>query len=139
MLVALCIGITLSVTVAAIHFESFNLIARSYSRLSYRPRMLAVFLSVYLTHLIEIVIYTGAYYVLNNRWGLGYFSEPFSFSLTNLFYYSTVSYTTLGLSSFYAQGPLKIVASLESLTGFMLITWSASFAYRSFGRFWKLE
>jgi len=48
-----------------------------------------------------------------------------------------VSYTTVGISSFKAEGALKIISCLESLTGFMLITWSASFAYSSIGSFWK--
>ncbi len=49
------------------------------------------------------------------------------------FYHSAVSYSTLGLSE-VPEGHLKIMTALESLTGIMLLTWSATFFYSVMGR-----
>jgi len=43
----------------------------------------------------------------------------------------------LGLSDFQPTGALKIIAGLEALTGFLLITWSASFGYTAMKDFWQ--
>jgi hypothetical protein len=37
------------------------------------------------------------------------------------------------------HGPLRIIASMEALTGFVLIGWSASFTYLSMEKFWDLH
>ncbi len=137
MVTALIIGFLLSVIVAEIHFESFNLISKMFSGMSMRLRMLLVFFSIFLTHVVEIALYALVIYLLQNQLGFGGFTKKFDPTLLNYFYYSAVTYTTVGISSFNAEGPLKIIGCLEALTGFMLITWSASFAYSSFGSFWK--
>lgn len=137
MLTALILGLLLSVLVAEIHFESFNLISKMFSGISMRLRMLLVFFSILVTHVAEIIMYALVIYLLQNQLGFGGFTKEFEPTIINYVYYSAVSYTTVGISSFNATGPLKIIGSLESLTGFMLITWSASFAYSSFGSFWK--
>jgi hypothetical protein len=78
-----------------------------------------------------------AYFFLDGRFGLDSFSEQFKPSFLNYFYFSAVSFTTLGLSSFCPVGAIKIISSLEALNGFILITWLASFTYVATGEFWK--
>lgn len=121
------------------HYEAFRLISGFFSRYKIRPRprILVVIFGVTAAHIIEIVFYSFAYYFLNDRFGLGGFSEEFEPTYLNFFYFSAVNYTSLGLSAFYPVGSLKVIAALESLNGFILITWSASFAYVSTGEFWK--
>ncbi len=134
---AMVLGCLLSIGVAEIHFESFNLISSAIPKLPSRIRILVVFFSVFLAHLFEIAIYALAFYGFTEYFGFGGFSEKFNGTVTDYFYYSAVNYTTVGISSFKAEGPLRIISCLESLTGFMLITWSASFAYSSIGSFWE--
>jgi len=137
MWLALVLGCLLSIVIAEIHFESFNIISSVIPRLHSRIRILVVFFSVFLAHLVEISLYAFSFFLFREVFGLGGFSENFNGTPSHYFYYSAVSYTTVGISSFKAEGALKIISCLESLTGFMLITWSASFAYSSIGSFWK--
>lgn len=58
-------------------------------------------------------------------------------TLKNDFYFSVVSFSTLGLSSFQPTDAFKIITGLEALTGFLLITWSASFGYTAMKGFWQ--
>ena len=46
-----------------------------------------------------------------------------------MLYFSGVTYATLGYTQQVAQGPIQLLAMMQSLGGFMLITWSAAFVY----------
>ena len=46
-------------------------------------------------------------------------------------------FTTLGFGDLNPLGALRIIASLKSLTGLVLIGWSASFTYLSMQEFWE--
>ncbi|MCA9451483.1 MAG: two pore domain potassium channel family protein, partial [Nitrospira sp.] len=44
-------------------------------------------------------------------------------------YYSFVTHTTLGFGDLIPTGPLRFLTGIESLTGLVLITWTASCIY----------
>lgn len=48
-------------------------------------------------------------------------------------YFAGVSFATLGYTQLQAQGPIRLLVMLLSLSGFMLITWSATFIYTIWG------
>jgi hypothetical protein len=52
-------------------------------------------------------------------------------------YFSAVVYTTLGLGDVVPHGAIRFMAGTEALTGFLLITWSASFTFLEMQRFWR--
>lgn len=58
-------------------------------------------------------------------------------SILTYAYFSTTTYTTLGYGDIIPTGPLRFLASVEALTGFLLVTWSASFTYLEMQRFWR--
>ena len=141
MAVALGFSAVLIIITIFIHYEAFRLIswALPRNRIPPRPLIVAVMFGIAVAHTVEIVVYAVAYYYLENRFGLGGFSEKFVPTYTNYFHYSAVSFTTLGLSTFHATGPLKIISDMEGLNGFLLITWSATFGYTAVGRFWEQD
>ena len=55
------------------------------------------------------------------------------------FYFSMVSYTTLGIGDYYPLEGLRLLTGFESLVGLMMITWTASFTYLAMEKFWKLH
>jgi len=57
------------------------------------------------------------------------FLPPLESDELEIFYMSVISYTTLGLSNSVPTGVMKIIIGVESLIGFIMITWSASFFY----------
>ena len=57
-------------------------------------------------------------------------------SALDYFYFSIVSYTSLGLGDVFPHGHVRFLTGLEALNGLMLIAWSASFAYLAMGRLW---
>lgn len=136
---ALGISLLLLFLSILIHFETLNLISTYLPALSIPHRLwIAVIISgVFLGHLIEIGLFAVAYYVLDQLLHLGEFTKDFYPSALNYFYFSVVSFTTLGLTDFHPTGIIKIIAGLESLIGFLLITWSASFGYTAMKDFWQ--
>ena len=54
-------------------------------------------------------------------------------------YFSAVTYTTLGFGDITPNGELRWIAAIEALTGLVLITWTASFAFLVMQELWTEE
>ena len=50
-------------------------------------------------------------------------------SLTERIYFSGVVFSTLGFGDIVPFGPLRLLVAVESITGLMLIAWSATLTY----------
>jgi hypothetical protein len=60
----------------------------------------------------------------------------FDGSLLDCVYFSFTNYTSLGYGDVEPLGDIRFTAGLESLTGLVLIGWTASFLYVEMSRFW---
>jgi hypothetical protein len=83
---------------------------------------------------VEILWFSGGFYFANEVFHLGSFTPGFGGEFQDYLYFSTISYSTLGLSSFSPTGHIKILTGLEALTGFIMLTWSATFFYNLTGK-----
>jgi hypothetical protein len=61
----------------------------------------------------------------------------FDGSLIDCSYFSFTTYTTLGFGDIQPIGDLRFLIGMESLTGLVLITWTASFLFLEMNRYWK--
>lgn len=52
-------------------------------------------------------------------------------------YVSAVTHSTVGYGDFVPKGPIRSLLGTEAVSGFLMITWSASFAYLEMARYWK--
>jgi len=48
-------------------------------------------------------------------------------------------FTTLGFGDVIPYGAIRFMTGMEALTGLVLITWSASFAFIEMQRHWRLD
>ena len=92
-----------------------------------------------IAHAIEIWIFGLAFYLLNRSGNWGYFEGNYDGSLLDSVYYSATTYTTLGFGDIAPHGELRFLTGFESLTGLVLITWTASFLYIQMTRYWDNE
>ena len=123
-----------------IHYESLSLLLRV-SRSRFRnPRtvMLVVIFGVLFSHLIEIALYAGVYWLGDVVIDIGHFVANTQ-DAVSYFYFSMESFTSLGMGDVYPLGDLRLIAGVESLNGLLLISWSASFTYLMMERYWKLN
>ncbi|GAB5412463.1 MAG: potassium channel family protein [Congregibacter sp.] len=104
--------------------------------LRHRARMLFGVFSALLAHIIEVWIFAIAYYLMDRTPGWGSMGGDYDGSVFSSVYLSFASYTTLGIGDIVPLGHLRFLVALESLTGFVLITWTASFLYLEMTRNW---
>ena len=121
-----------------LHYQSM-VIARGVldgSGLSRRIGVLLGMTSVTAAQMGSIVIYAFAFYAMDNWLGIGSLAGETEGSLLDQFYFSIMSYTTLGVGDIYPQGAFRIVSGIEALNGFAMIGWTASFAYTLMRQGW---
>jgi hypothetical protein len=70
---------------------------------------------------------------------LGTVSGGYGDSTGGLLYLSGVTYATLGFTQQVVEGPLRLMTMVNALTGFMLITWSATYVYSIWGQYYRDE
>jgi len=86
-------------------------------------------------HLAEIWVFSVAILVLGS-WGNRAFAEELQLDGFDAFYYSAVSYTSLGAEPL-RESSLRMLTAIEALTGLILITWTASFVFIVMQRTWE--
>lgn len=87
-------------------------------------------------HVIEVIVFAYAYFFMHSSESLGYLEGKFVITLPDCIYFSFTTYTTLGYGDIEPFGGIRYLAGVESLTGLVLITWTASFLYIEMRRYW---
>jgi hypothetical protein len=131
----ICVVVALCVV---IHYEFLLQLTRLLPKFQIRPRLrilLGVFVAL-IAHSVEIWIFAVAYYFMHRSENWGTLEGNFDGSLEASVYYSFTTYTTLGFGDIAPFGELRFLTGVESLTGLVLITWTASFLYMEMSRYW---
>ena len=122
-----------------IHFQALGWLSAfmmsPHSR--FRLALLVCMLGAMVAHVIEIWVFGLGYCYLTESGQFGSLEGGFTHTLADCGYYSIVTYTTLGFGDLIPKGHIRILTGMESLTGLLLITWTASFMYIQMKRGWK--
>ncbi len=124
--------------VVLIHYEFLYRVSAAIPKMKIKHRfriVISVFIAL-VAHSVEIWIFSVAYYFLPNFPELGYLEGNFDGSLMDCVYFSYTTYTTLGFGDIEPFGHIRHLVGLEALTGFLMITWTASFLYFEMQRYW---
>jgi hypothetical protein len=105
-------------------------------KIKHRFRILFGVFGAMLAHTIEIWLFSLAYYFLPQIPSWGYLEGNFDGSFMDCVYFSYTIFTTLGFGDVEPFGHIRHLVGLESLTGLLLITWTASFLYYEMQRYW---
>jgi hypothetical protein len=106
-------------------------------RIRHRYRIVVGVFGALVAHAFEIWIFAIAYYLMNRADGWGSLTGNFDGSLIDCGYFSFTVFTTLGFGDIAPVGNLRYLTGVESLTGLVLITWSASFLFFEMQRHWN--
>ena len=143
-MVAVVPAIILSVSLCSIstmlHYECLNLLSEFLPRatlIKKRAKVLAALGGAMISHISQIMLFAGAYFLLRDKFGLGGFGGQFKDAFTSFLYFSAETYTTLGLGDIFPSGSLRMVTGTEALTGLLMLSWTASFTYLEMRRYWK--
>ncbi len=141
MLLALVLSAVLVVACVLIHYEVLRFTSTLLGRLTISPRsrILVVMAAVFLAHTLEVWMYAVVYFLVADHLGLGSFGGTLEHHFGDYLYFSTSTYSSLGYGDIYPLGGLRIMAGIETVTGLVMIGWSASFTYLAMEKFWGLH
>jgi hypothetical protein len=131
-----CIIVTFAVM---IHYESLYYLTRLLKamKIAHRYRIVVGVLGALLAHAVEVWVFAFGYYGMHHADGWGHLEGNFGGSLLDCVYFSLTTFTTLGFGDIAPIGDLRFLTGIESLTGLVLITWTASFLYLEMQSYWE--
>lgn len=133
--------VTVAIVIACVvlHYEVLSWLTGWMKRLKLLPRrhILVLIFAILILHIVEVWIFGLGYYFLISTEGHGSLISNHPITFLDCIYYSAVCFTTLGLGDVIPVGAVRFVTGTEALTGFVLVTWSASFTFFEMERFWR--
>ena len=134
------VAVTMGAVVAAVlvHYEGLSMIGRviRIRPLHHRAKVLMTIFSQLGLHIIEIWVFGLAAFLLAQSTQFGAIRPAPSGGFLDFVYFSAITYTTVGFGDYVPIGPIRFLTGTEALTGFLLITWSASFTFLEMQRYW---
>ena len=129
------------VIVVMTHYEGLHFFTRWMTRNTLKPRFRIVIMiyGLLALHTFAITMFGGAYWFLSQSSGFGTLVAEDMLSLWDCMYFSATVYSTLGFGDLVPTQSMRLLAGIESVTGLLLITWSASFTYLEMVRYWRDE
>lgn len=122
-----------------LHYEGLVLLSRRLTHLPMRARHKVVIgiAAVLLLHVLEIWVFGIVLWLLTQWPACGFILGAETLQIFDAIYFSATTFTTVGFGDLTPVGVIRFLAGTEALTGFVLITWSASFTYIEMERFWR--
>jgi hypothetical protein len=138
LLVVFATAVTVAVAVL-IHYEGLRWLS---TRLTTMPgiRRRKVLVGVYaviLLHVTEIWLFGGCFWAVLQIPDSGSISGAHPASLLDAVYLSATTFSTLGFGDLAPVGAVRFITGTESVSGFILITWSASFLFLEMQQYWR--
>lgn len=102
-----------------------------------RLRVLVALFGAILAHFVEVILFAAGYVLLLQAENYGTLTGNTTDSLWfDCLYFSFLTYTTVGIGDIEPLGPIRFLAAMESLVGFVLLSWTASFMFMEMKRYW---
>jgi hypothetical protein len=139
MLVAWIVAIVLVLTAVFLHYEVFRLLDWLTRHLTqiHRMRVAVVVLGCFCAHLAAVTMFAGGLYGTAMYLHLGTLEGNVGEGFKDFFYFSIVTYTSLGIGDVYPTGHLRLLTGVEALLGLVMITWSATFTFLEMQKIWN--
>lgn len=120
-----------------IHYEALSLASAvvAWVRISRRMRVVLGLLIALAAHVVEVMVFAAGWAVLIAS-GISRLSSPESDAGT-IIYFSFSTYSSLGYGDIVPVANARILAGIESLTGLVMIAWTASFTYLEMSMYWE--
>ena len=132
-LTATVLSLLLLVSTTAFHYETLRFLGRASNghRVS-RRWIVAILAALVGAHLFEVGLYAGAYAIGTYELSLGGLRGSTDRAALDFFYFAAETYSTLGYGDLVPVGALRLIASVESLNGLLLLSWSGAFLFGMF-------
>lgn len=124
-----------------IHYEtvSFLLTSAMIRNIKGRRKLLVSVFVIFLAHGLEIWMFALAIFLATNPLELGTLTGNFDASVRDFSYFATVAYTSLGFGDIVPTGNLRILVGYTTLTGLLMMAWTAAFSIHVMQNVFKIE
>lgn len=129
------VAVLLVLMTTTVHFTMFKVLlfqARRLSHFTATHIAIAIVVAI-MAHLIEIMMFAIGIAFLSESARYGYIDGGdgrwASLTASDYFYYSAVTFTTVGFGDITPVGQLRFVTAIEALTGLVLSAWTASLIF----------
>lgn len=138
MLTVLLVCLALLVLTTLIHYETLSVLNARLPTLKVpsRSKLLVVISVTFFAHVVEIVFYGLALYLLVAFGIGGGLKGHDAYSVADCIYFSAETYTAIGFGDVTPFGSIRLLIGAEALNGLLLIGWSASYAFIAMERYW---
>ena len=135
-LIGAIVTVVLVILAVGIHYEMLSLISNGVRRLklNHRLRVGVAVLGALGAHFIEVILFAIGWKILILADFAHLSIEDPTF--VEILYFSASTYTSLGYGDIVPIGISGLLAGSQSLTGLVLIAWTASFTYFEMHAFW---
>ncbi len=122
-----------------LHYEALQWLSERLRRLSTQRRRKVLYgvYALLVIHVAEIWLFGVGLWLLMGVPGAGHIAGLPQAGLLDSIYLSAATFTTVGFGDLAPVGPIRFLVGTEALTGFVLITWSASFTFIEMETFWR--
>lgn len=129
--IASAISLSLIVFCVAVFYEIMAHVWLTLPRLEGRPRAQILFtvIASFVGHTIAVWTFGLTFYVLDQWFGFGTLAGNITHELLEYVYFSSVSYSSLGLGDVYPTEGLQLLVGVEAILGLILIGWTITFTY----------
>lgn len=134
------LAVLLVIACATIHYEVLWRLNRVLQRSAISPPRVAVLIAVLgamLSHVCQIALFALVFYLMPIRSGAPLGGRTGDLGYGEFLYFSMETYTSLGLGDVYPIDTLRLLVGIESITGLLMIGWTATFTYLEMQRFWQ--
>lgn len=131
MILQILIALGAVIITGSIHFYALRTVAaglRAHNANAF-PAYLAILVTGTLGQCLAAFLFALAY-IVSADLGLGLLEAKEPLALSQVFSFSLVNLTTLGLGDVIPSGGLKVLAGIEAMTGFLLISCTASHVFQ---------
>ena len=139
MLTLYAINTLVVMLVVTVHYEFLYHATRLLPRMPVAPRLRVLFgvATALVAHTVEVWIFAVVYYLLIKSGNFGGMEGNFTGSLLDCVYFSFTTFSTLGFGDIHPVGDIRYITGISSLTGIVLVSWTASFLYIEMQKLWK--
>ena len=138
MLSSIVLAATAVISSTWIHLTVMRWISGGMAKVPLRPfnRVMLAVLILFVAHFGGVIIYAVGFGIGHQVLQLGSFSGEGVETMLDYFYFSAVSYTSLGLGDIVPTEHLRFLTGVEALNGLLLIAWSGAFLFAMMNRLW---
>lgn len=118
-----------------LNYEGMHQLTRRMERLAWlgRKRFLILIVALLLLQLGGVSLFAIGYLLIDLANAEEVAAEPWAHYL----YLSVSAYSTVGFGDVVPIDDARLLAGVEAITGFMMITWSASLTFLEMQRHWR--